>query len=144
MCIISLTCSKESAMSGSLREGLRPRVDLACIERRAYLNIVIIYRNMAYLRGEFNICATSALLQEDQELYLPESNHWLPLPFTDSLIDFHWFPHRLSHWQALTLTFWIACYQVMQKVYMYLQGYLIFCISLLSKRFSNIFNDSRY
>ena len=70
MCIISLTCSKESVMSGSLREGLRPRVDLACKckERKVYLNIVIIYRNMAYLRGEFNICVTSALLQEDQEL----------------------------------------------------------------------------
>ena len=47
MCIISLTCSKESVMSGSLREGLRPRVDLACKERRVYLNIIMIYKNMA-------------------------------------------------------------------------------------------------
>ena len=47
MYIISLTCSKESVMSGSLREGLRPRVDLACKERRVYLNIIMIYKNMA-------------------------------------------------------------------------------------------------
>ena len=53
MYINSPTCSKESVMSGSLREGLRPRVDLACKERRVYLKILIVYRNMAYLRGEF-------------------------------------------------------------------------------------------
>ena len=47
MYIISLTCSKESVMSGSLREGLRPRVDLACKERRVYLNIIMVYKNMA-------------------------------------------------------------------------------------------------
>ena len=52
MYINSLTCSKESVMSGSLREGLRPRVVLACMERGVYLNIVNSYRNMAYLRGE--------------------------------------------------------------------------------------------